>query len=58
MILLKNIDQVEKKNFNIKLNNSFVFLNLAKAKLESQLELTRIQEATNGGQANDNTKRV
>jgi hypothetical protein len=31
---------------------------LAKAKLESQLELVRTQEATNGGQASDITKRV
>jgi hypothetical protein len=35
-----------------------MFSIIAKAKLESQLELARTQEATNGGQTNDILKRV
>jgi hypothetical protein len=34
------------------------YLILAKAKLESQLELARAQETANGGQASDVMKRV
>ena len=55
MILLKNIDQVGIDHHHRSSIHSSL---LAKAKLESQLEVARTQEIANGGEINGIMKRV